>query len=425
MRLRRALLVAMLLGACAGSDCRLDPSPSCSYRTDAGEARDGGTAYTGRVSDLVLGQRHGCAVFDDDDARCWGSNDLNQLSGRYDPAPGEGLTYDGWRDEAMLTAGGAHTCAFNGRSVSCWGNNAAGQLDGSGEPMPGIGRVTTGIDMPVVAAAGLMHTCAADEERVACWGHNGLGQLGRDTDTECCNEPADVPTTWTAGSLLALAAGAYHTCALVGEVVGEERIGSVYCWGDDRFGALGDGEAGEVRTGPERVTLDDSASLMTAGPHHTCALLTDDRVYCWGRGESGELGDGTATSSATPVLVELPFTPIFLAAGGFVELSTDADGTLLGGDGVGRTCAAGEDGRAMCWGDNGAGQLGDGTSTDRAVPTTVLGDAVFTAVVPGGEATCGLTETFAVLCWGDGASGQTGSAAGSSTIPAGTTVFDL
>jgi len=421
MRLRRLVLVAITLGACAGTELRADPSPSCSYRQERATVGDAGTTFVGTISDVVLGQRHGCAVFDRGDVRCWGGNDLHQLSGRYDPAPGEGLTYDDWRGSADLAAGGAHTCAFNRSGVFCWGNNAAGQVDGTAEPVSGIVEVMADHGEPLSAAAGLLHTCAADASRVVCWGHNGFGQLGRSTSSACCNEPASISTSWGSGRTLALVAGAYHTCALVGE----EDSGSVLCWGDDRFGALGEGEPGEMRTEAEPVSLEGGASAIAAGPHHTCALLTDGRVFCWGRDESGELGDGLRRSSATPVLVELPFAPVSLVAGGSVALSADAAGELHAGTGVGRTCAVSEDGQAMCWGDNAAGQLGDGTTIDRFVPTPVAGDVFFLSVVPGGDATCGLSDTDTLLCWGDGASGQIGSAGGSSAVPAATTVFDL
>lgn len=129
---------------------------------------------------------------------------------------------------------------------------------------------------------------------------------------------------------------------------------------------------------------------ITAGSFHTCGVTTDDRAYCWGQNSSGELGDGTGTSSSTPVVV----------AGGlrFVQVSA----------GSYYTCGLTTDDRAYCWGENISGKLGDGTAINRLSPAAVRGGHRFRQVDAGGSHSCGVTTANEALCWGYNRYGQLG-----------------
>ena len=149
----------------------------------------------------------------------------------------------------------------------------------------------------------------------------------------------------TRAAVESLAAGSAHTCG-----VGN---GQVFCWGDNRFGQLGDGST-EGRPQPVAVQgLPAAARQVVAGAVHTCALLADGAAYCWGQNRNGQLGDGTMTNQSTPVAVQ----------GGILFRSLHAGGAL--------TCGFTATGAEHCWGLNQNGQLGDGTRDSRSVPTEV------------------------------------------------------
>ena len=149
---------------------------------------------------------------------------------------------------------------------------------------------------------------------------------------------------------VAVVAGVAHSCAL-------ERSGSVLCWGDAEAGALGDAPPPEATlapaTGPVRATGISDAIAIAAGGYETCALRATGTVACWGRNDSGQLGDGTTIDSATPVCVA--------GLTGAVEVAV----------GDGHACVRLEGGKLACWGSNAFGQLGDGTTTNRLTPAPV------------------------------------------------------
>jgi alpha-tubulin suppressor-like RCC1 family protein len=155
----------------------------------------------------------------------------------------------------------------------------------------------------------------------------------------------------------AITAGSQHSCALLGG-------GTVKCWGDNTYGQLGDGTTDTMTSTPVTVTGLSGTTAIAAGADHTCALLTDGSVKCWGANHSGQLGDGTTTNWPSP-----------MAASGISMATAITAGTA-------HTCALFGDGTVRCWGSNGSGQLGDGTWTDRSAPVTVTGLSGATANQP-------------------------------------------
>jgi alpha-tubulin suppressor-like RCC1 family protein len=234
-----------------------------------------------------------------------------------------------------------------------------------------------------IVGVGYRHTCALTAAGgVKCWGANGAGQLG-DGTTAPHSIAADVPGL-TSG-VVALSVGSDHACAVT-------AAGGVKCWGGNGYGQLGDGTTAD-RTAPVDVPgLTSDVAMVAAGHSHTCAVTMAGAAKCWGDNSSGQLGDGSTTSSLVPL--------------GVSGLST---GVASVSTGVAHSCAVTGGGSARCWGDNSSGQLGDGTTTARRTPVDVWGmGSGVSAVSAGAWHTCAVTTVGGLQCWGDNGSAELG-----------------
>jgi len=331
-------------------------------------------------------------------AYCWGANGSGQLGdgtmmNRSRPvlvqAP-PGVSF------AAVTGGAAHTCGLTtGLSAAayCWGGNGSGQLgDGTmtSRSSPVLVQAPAGVSFAAVTG-GAAHTCGLTTGLSAaayCWGGNGSGQLGDGTTT---NQLTPVPVQAPAGvSFAAVTAGAAHTC-------GVTAAGAAYCWGDNGFGQLGDGTT-TSQSSPVLVQAPPGVSFaaVTAGRLHTCGVTPAGTAYCWGSNSVGQLGDGTMIDRSSPVPVPPP-TGVSFAAVTAGYSHTCGLATVAGA-------------APYCWGGNGSGQLGDGTKTDQSSPVLVLAPAgvSFKAVTAGTAQTCGVTAAGVAYCWGANGSGQLG-----------------
>ena len=238
-------------------------------------------------------------------------------------------------------------------------------------------------------AAGGAHSCAIVEDgTVRCWGDNAAGQLGNGTVTDSL-VPVTVNSITSANAAIALAAGNAHTCALLAD-------GTVQCWGRNTTGQLGNNNT--VNTSqPVQVSGLTGVKAIAAGLSHTCAVRFDGRVHCWGLNANGQLGEGsTVTQRLTPVPVEraflLPLTGIVTVAAGQAH-----------------TCALDFAGRVWCWGANSNGQVGNplaGASSRRASQVTAANG--FTSLAAGSLHSCGLRFDGTLRCWGGNSHGQIG-----------------
>jgi alpha-tubulin suppressor-like RCC1 family protein len=174
-----------------------------------------------------------------------------------------------------------------------------------------------------------------------------------------------------------LAVGDGHACALT---VG----GGVKCWGNNENGQLGDNSVATRYLPVDVVGLGSGVVSISAGYRHTCAVTTTGGVKCWGKNLLGQLGDGTTLNNRrTPV-------DVVGIVGGTVAISA-------GGD---HTCALDSGGMLRCWGFNGDGQLGIGSTSNQSTPAAVVGGTGAAAVTTGYANTCSLSTTGAVKCWG-------------------------
>lgn len=235
-------------------------------------------------------------------------------------------------------------------------------------------------DVEQVAAGGL-HTCArTGDGRIWCWGRNDIAQLGVGEDTPRTIRSAPVPVPGLLGTL-GLAAGDAHTC-----VITAER--GVRCWGLNDAGQSGEASFRYQRGAPGAVDgLERPVLALALGGSHSCALLEGGEVRCWGGDESGQLGDGgNAARRATAAPVSGLDAPAVSLAAGYSH-----------------TCAALANGTVRCWGENGEGQLGDGTREDRSQPVAVLGLPAggIRALAAGVTSSCAIAGAGAALhCWG-------------------------
>jgi len=224
------------------------------------------------------------------------------------------------------------------------------------------------------------HTCALLPDGVVkCWGGNFNGQLGDGSTTQNF-----APTPVALGeSAVSLSVNAQHSCAVLAS-------GGVRCWGHNPLGQLGDGTSTR-RLLPVAVVGIVDAVAVSAGRSHTCALLRGGGVRCWGFNNGGQLGTGTAVSSVVPVAV--------------IGLAGPATALAAGG---GHTCAVVTDGVLQCWGINSAGQLGDGTTTNRLLPTTIGLAGPTRAVSTHTNHTCAIDTAGTARCWGNNFHGTIG-----------------
>jgi len=316
----------------------------------------------------------------------------------------------------FVDADGYHTCAIltKGR-LRCWGWGSAGRLGqgnteniGDNELPSSAPFVSLGAGRKARAVAlGEKHACAIlDNARVRCWGDGSGGRLGYgNPDTIGDNElPSSVGPLDLGGKARAIAAGEFHTCAILAS-------GKVRCWGSGAGGRLGYGNENDIgdneapgSVAPVFLGTGRTAVAISAGGGHTCAILDNGRVRCWGFGHLGALGYGNENDigdNETPGSV----APVFLGTGRTAVAITAAEY---------HTCALLDNGRVRCWGLNDVGQLGYGNMEDigdNELPGSVgpvsLGRKAI-AVSGGYEYACALLDNGRIRCWGDNPAGQLG-----------------
>jgi alpha-tubulin suppressor-like RCC1 family protein len=400
---------------------------------------------------------------------------------------------------SRIAAGAAHSCAITPEgAVYCWGRNGRGTLGvgstaavGDDEAPTAAGPVSLGAGFKAVGvAAGSNHTCAlSDAGLVNCWGRNDLGQLGRGNLTDL----GDDETPESAGPLnlgagrtaKAIAAGAAHTCAIL-------DTNGVVCWGANDLGQLGYGNLATIgddetagSAGPVSLGAGRTAVAITAGGAHTCAILDNGGVLCWGFGQSGQLGLGVLPDAFTvgggggggggtgfpvdPNCYDLVFigadcprpgsggggggggggTGTGLIAIGdneapgqsqLVNLGAGRTATAISA-GFSHTCALLDDGTIRCWGRSSSGELG--IPNPAGLPTIVGDDEVPGSLDPvdlgpgrtavalsaGYAHSCAVLDNGTARCWGSAAVGQLGTGnttnLGDNEAPSTATVLDL
>jgi alpha-tubulin suppressor-like RCC1 family protein len=324
---------------------------------------------------ISSGLGHNC-VISGGKLYCWGNNAYGQLgvgdqTQRSKPVEVKGALLN--KTVTDMATSSFSTCAIADNSLYCWGRNQVGQLGIGSTQNKSTPTLVSGVlagksvTMLSSSGAGAEATCAVADSAVYCWGKNGYGQLGNGTRTDSNVPVAVINTLFSGKTITSLTSDAAwddgvapygqtsfgHSCAVANN--------QAYCWGSNRFGEMGwsSSSTAQYVTQPTAVitsVMSGSVTEIIAGAFHTCAL-SDAKVYCWGSSSYGQLGNGVSTSgssSKVPVLVTPD--PSKNGPDDFKNISL----TRLGG-GFNRSCAVYKT-RTFCWGNNGDGQIGDGTS---------------------------------------------------------------
>jgi alpha-tubulin suppressor-like RCC1 family protein len=377
-----------------------------------------------------------CALLSDGRVRCWGLNDHGQLGDGTINARNSPTLVSGISTAVAIAVGGAHACALlaNG-TVACWGYNPFGELGDGTTNESHVPVMVSGLTDVKAIAAGTQHTCVIRAwGRIECWGYNEHGQVGDGT-----NDNRLAPVEVWAGK--AIVAGHWHTCALA-------ETGDVYCWGRGKQGEIGDGNTDD-RNAPTLVSMPGNVMAIFAGGNWdsgwSCAVTAEGQARCWGANFEGNFGIGVITNETpnpqtlTSYIDVTTFSPgirfgCFVNAFGVVFCAGRNDFGQLGNAsapnpsitpvavdivprasmgaqisaGTAHTCATISDGTIRCWGSNGSGRLGDGTTTARPVPVTAVNVSNPRSVSAGGSHTCAVLADGTVRCWGLNSSGQLG-----------------
>ena len=428
-------------------------------------------------NDIIINS-HACSLLKDGHVKCWGSNNYGQLGYEDKKNRGDGQAgsvnisglpnvnvhpVTGTDDDHLrkfIATGANHTCVLlRNECIKCWGENDQGQLgyndkannfgDSPGEmgeplkPVGGLNFKVKSVDIggdDAVLATGHNHTCAITKDdsdgtkakAVKCWGANDKGQLGQgNTDNLTFNEapqsndiadidihddPNEQDQAKTEGFLPRhIATGAKHTCAVLNN-------DCVKCWGGNQHGQLGLGDTdhrgdnsddsstadvdeGEMGTNLPPIgdaDLSFKVKTVVTGDWHTCAIMLNGEVQCWGWNDKGQLGvDVPHIGNTKNAQGEVDFIP--------VDLGNKTAKSITAG--AKHTCVTLEDDTTKCWGLNKSGQLGQGSTDDindasgTAVPIENSG-TIAGKTVAGGENTCFIGDDGKVKCWGNNEKGQ-------------------
>jgi len=341
------------------------------------------------------GGNHCLAIAPDGAVLAWGSNGTGQLGDdttttRLSPGPVVGL--GAGSDVVAVRAGVQFSLALKSDgTVLAWGGNTGSLGDGTTiQRLTPVQTSGLGPGSGVIAIAnGTAHSLALKSDgTVLSWGANPNGQLGDGGNTQR-NSPVQVMGLGPGSGVIAIAASGTVSAALKSD-------GTMLAWGNNSFGQLGDGTTTQ-RTAPVQVTgLGPGSGVVAISTGaHSMALKSDGTVLAWGANANGQVGDGTTTNRSVPVQVT------GLGAGSGVV-------AIAGGGNGAHALALKSDGTVLAWGANAAGQLGDGTTTNRLTPVAVPGLGDVAAIDIGANHSVARKTDGTALAWGSNGNGQLG-----------------
>ncbi|PCI23896.1 hypothetical protein COB57_06320, partial [Candidatus Peregrinibacteria bacterium] len=395
------------------------------------------------VITLTGGGDHTCVSLSDQTVKCWGYNgNGGQLGDGTTTSRSAPVLVSGVTSATAVVTGRYHSCALlSDKTVTCWGYNGAGQLGDTTFSTRPTAALVTGLTTVESLFAGGEHNAAIlSDGSVKMWGKNTNGQLGNGATTNS----SSILTLAGITNPIVVSPGRFHTCVLLSD-------GTANCMGRNSNGQLGNNSTSQSTS---LVTVDSltNVGMLFAGGLHNCAVVAGGSVKCWGNNSSGEMGDASTTTRKTPVSVTgltNALAETFISAAGLTsenivsgvtingvtgsatvvsgsesssanvgDFAYDSDGVLevwTGSEWVkvgkvkqgektfdigGHSCVVLEGGSVKCWGENHAGQLGDGTTTNSNVPVSVLGITSAKSLEIKQSYSCALLEDNTMKCWG-------------------------
>lgn len=376
---------------------------------------------------MTCGANLACAIEGADAGTCrCGSSDEPCCDGT---TCDTGLTCSAGTCEALLgvtdVALGKNTvCARRTTgSIDCWGYDTSWHYDYPGRATPTINTLTP---TPITPLTGVIELRATDLRMCArkmdgtiwCWGHNEIGEFGDGTTTSTSTTAVQVAGIT---DVTMFDVGRMHACA-IGKYMGTDGL---WCWGrnaqkagkgamkNPNLGRLGNGT---VTESPTPVAVDLSAATgagqtvksLSTGALHSCIVMSDDKVWCWGRNKDGALGNGALVDTSSPVQVNLgglnPAIPGGVTIDEVICTEHRKNDT---------TCIRLSNGSVYCWGSGAKGELGDGTTGNRSAPTArvylgAFGTAKAVALAAGNNTLCARSDAGQVACWGKNQKGLLG-----------------
>lgn len=347
-----------------------------------------------------------CGIRYDGKGYCWGDNSAGGLGNgtnvnSNNPTP---ITMSGvLAGKTFNSISG--TCAIaSDNNAYCWGTGGYGSLgngttSNSNVPVAvSTSGVLLGKTIKSLSSSGSTTCVIASDNNAYCWGYNFAGGVGDGTTNNITSPVAVINTGVLSGKTInSISVGFYQTCAIASD-------NNAYCWGDNNFGTLGNGNTNSY-TGPVAVQTSGALagktlkSLSVSSLRAACAIASDSNAYCWGFNGYTALGNGTSTNSSVP----LPVTATGALAGKTVKSIASASSSF---------CVIASDSNGYCWGDNTYGGLANGTTASNSnVPVSILnsgmlGGKSLKAIGGGGSTVCSIASDDTAYCWGNTGAGQ-------------------
>ena len=315
---------------------------------------------------------------------------------------------------STVSASYDNTCAvLDNNSVKCWGEGQVGRGgwgDNSDRRTPthvllGWQSGTPSLATEVGQGSGASghHTCTIMVDgTIQCWGEDFSGQIGHGGNSGWHTTP--YPVAMPAGkTAIQVSNGGHHTCAIMDDH-------SLYCWGENSEGIVGTGQRGNDHTTPYPIDLPAgrTAVAVSTGWKNSCVILDDGTGMCWGLNTVGQIGDGTTTNRDEPTPITILPTSSTLAA--IAIGGGGGTGATNGSESGTTTCALLNNGSVACWGKNDVGQFGDGTTISSTSPKYALLPPGRTAISidVGRFHACSILDDNSSVCWGNNTDGQIG-----------------
>ena len=398
--------------------------------------RAGSALHADAMAHIGAGQAFSCVVTSSRAVRCWGDGESGRLGtgsaadlGDDPGEPESGVDVPLGAEVLEIALADVTACArLADTRVRCWGNGSSGKLgngsdsalgDAPGEIDVATNVVSFGAGRTATAlTGGQVHSCARlDNGEVRCWGNGGSGRLGNGTSTDhggtgdpAVADPGNLVDFGGGRTATAVSAGDDHTCAIL-------DTAQVRCWGNGVDGQNGNGNNQNIGETEGDVAASSNVALgagrtavaLAGGRSFSCAILDTGQVRCWGEGDAGRLGNGATADVGNGVL------PVD-GATNIVDLGAGRTATAIVA-GVAHACALMDDGRVKCWGESDLGRLGNLATQDIGdqagevaanAPVNFGPGRTVTALSAGQNHTCAVLDTGAVRCWGEGAQGALG-----------------